>query len=407
MAGAPRFVRLCLAAAWTVLVAAGLAACALGHGAYDEFYDPPSPLPAGPPGTLIRAEPAPFAPAGARGWRVLYRSTRRDGSPIAVSGVIFAPVGPAPAGGRPVVAWAHPTTGIARWCAPSQLEFLLPWRIAGLADFLARGYVVAATDYAGLGAPGPHGYLVGESEGRAVLDSARAAALLPEAGAGREVVLWGHSQGGHAALFAGQIAPTYAPDLSLAGIAAAAPPTDLATLFALDVEGTIGRMLASMALVSWSEVYRDADFRRIVRPEAVLLMEEVAHTCVRTTPGALVAALPAWALSREFLTRPPQDVEPWQALFAENSPGGAPLAAPLLVTQGAADDIVWPWVTEAYVAARCRAGEAAALIVYPDLDHSHAGQRSAADVAAWIADRFAGLPAPSTCAGLGRVGTQE
>lgn len=384
---------------WLIVV--GLTSCGLGNAPRDDFYDPPSPLPAGPPGTIIRVEPLPFVPAGARGWRVLYRSTQPDGSPLAVSGVIYAPDEPAPAEGRPVVVWAHPTTGIARDCAPSQLAFLLPWRIAGFADFLARGYVVAATDYPGLGTPGPHPYLVGESEGRAVLDSARAAALLPEAGAGRTVAVWGHSQGGHAALFAGQLAPTYAPELTLVGVAAAAPPTDLATLFALDIGTTIGRLLGAMALVSWSEVYPDADFRRLVRPEAVPLMEAVARTCVRTAPGLLLAALPAWALGDDFLVQQPQDVEPWRSLLAENSPGAAPLRAPLLVTQGTDDDIVWPWVTEAYVADRCRDGEIVALLIYPGLDHAFAGQASAPAVADWIADRFAGRPAPTTCVAHG------
>jgi fermentation-respiration switch protein FrsA (DUF1100 family) len=127
-------------------------------------------------------------------------------------------------------------------------------------------------------------------------------------------------------------------------------------------------------------------------------MEEVARTCVRTAPGLLLAALPAWALGDDFLIRPPQDVEPWRSLLAENSPGAAPLRVPLLVTQGTNDDIVWPWVTEAYVAARCRDGETVALLIYPGLDHAFAGQASAPAVADWIADRFAGQPPPTSCA---------
>ena len=47
------------------------------------------------------------------------------------------------------------------------------------------GYVVAATDYEGLGTPGVHPYLVGESEGRSVLDAARAARALERFRRGR------------------------------------------------------------------------------------------------------------------------------------------------------------------------------------------------------------------------------
>ncbi len=137
---------------------------------------------AGPPGSIIRAESMVGAPSRAATYRVLYRSTGLHGEPIAVSGVVIVPPGPAPAGGRPVIAWAHPTTGVVPRCAPSLSPFLFPL-IPGLRDMIARGYVIAATDYPGLGTPGPHPYLVGLSEGRAVLDSVRAARALPEAGA--------------------------------------------------------------------------------------------------------------------------------------------------------------------------------------------------------------------------------
>src|SRR5271170_2262080 len=79
---------------------------------------------------------------------------------------------------------------------------------------LDRGYVVAATDYPGLGTPEVHPYLVGESEAHAVLDSVRAARAIPEAAAGARFAAWGHSQGGQAALFTGIEASRYAPELA-------------------------------------------------------------------------------------------------------------------------------------------------------------------------------------------------
>ena len=89
------------------------------------------------------------------------------------------------------------------------------------------GYVVAATDYEGLGTPGVHPYLVGESEGRGVLDAARAAKALAATDAGDQVLVFGHSQGGQAALFAGELAASYAPELTVLGVAAAAPAADV------------------------------------------------------------------------------------------------------------------------------------------------------------------------------------
>jgi hypothetical protein len=138
------------------------------------FYQASEQALPGRPGTIIRQEPMLGAPLGATAYRVLYRSTGLKGEPIAVSGVVIVPPGPAPAGGRPIVAWAHPTTGIVPHCAPSLAIFGFQ-QIQGLRDMIRRGYIVAATDYPGLGTPGPHPYLVGISEGRAVLDSLRAA----------------------------------------------------------------------------------------------------------------------------------------------------------------------------------------------------------------------------------------
>ena len=148
------------------------------------------------PGTLLDYQPLPNAPDGAAAYRVLYRWTGLKGEPIVVSGAIIVPAGPAPPGGRPIVAWAHPTTGVVDKCAPS-LARVLYRSIQGLQDMLARGYVVAATDYPGLGTPGVHPYLVGDSEGHAVLDSVRAGRQLAgPGGASNAFAVWGHSQGG-------------------------------------------------------------------------------------------------------------------------------------------------------------------------------------------------------------------
>ena len=138
---------------------------------------------AGPPGRIIRTEPLSGAPAGAEASRILYVSTDHHGKLVAVSGVIVVPSGPVPEGGRPVYAWAHPTTGISDRCAPSLNPDVLE-KIHGLEGLLAKGMVVVATDYPGLGTPGPHPYLVGESEGHSILDSVRAARNFKQARAG-------------------------------------------------------------------------------------------------------------------------------------------------------------------------------------------------------------------------------
>ncbi|MEJ0065614.1 MAG: alpha/beta fold hydrolase [Caulobacteraceae bacterium] len=158
-----------------------------------------------------------------------------------------------PAGGRPIVAWAHPTSGIEPRCGTSLATFRFE-QIMGLRDMIRRGYIVTATDYPGLGAGGPHPYLVGVSEGRAVLDSVRAAQNLTHE-QGVDVALWGHSQGGQAVLYAGLLAASYAPELRLAGVAAAAPATELGPLMRDDESSPGGKDLLAMTLWSWSRVY--------------------------------------------------------------------------------------------------------------------------------------------------------
>jgi hypothetical protein len=156
-----------------VLAAIAVAVCALVQPAFaDGFYEASAAELRGRPGTIIRSEPFAGAPMGAAAYKVLYRSTGLKGEPIAVSGLMVIPQGPVPAGGRPVVAWAHGTIGVAQKCGASLYPQSLTW-VHGLGDMLARGYVVTATDYPGLGTAGPHPYLIGESAGRAVLDSVR------------------------------------------------------------------------------------------------------------------------------------------------------------------------------------------------------------------------------------------
>src|ERR1700727_761044 len=72
------------------------------------------------PGTLLSISAMPGAPFGASAYRILYASIGLNGEPIAVSGVVIVPSGQAPQSGRPIVAWAHPTTGIVSYCAPSE-----------------------------------------------------------------------------------------------------------------------------------------------------------------------------------------------------------------------------------------------------------------------------------------------
>jgi acetyl esterase/lipase len=360
------------------------------------FYVPAEQELAGEPGTIIHSELLRGAPNGATAYRILYRSRGLHDEPIAVSGVVAVPAGPAPAAARPIVAWAHPTTGVVPRCAPSLAHFVFQ-QMQGLRDMVGRGYVVTATDYPGLGTAGPHPYLVGISEARAVLDSVRAARDLPGAGGGRRYAVWGHSQGGQAALYSGILGKSYAPDLDLVGIAAAAPATELAVLMTDDLNSNGGRNLTAMTLWSWQRVF-DAPMQRVVAKAAIPVVNRLAEECIESIYDIVIRQRVAAPLANTFLSVPnPLAVEPWRSLAARNTPGALPSNVPVFLSQGEDDHLVQPNVTRDYTRKLCDAGSRVRLVMLPGVNHGFIGRDSASRAVDWIGDRFADTPAPSDC----------
>jgi len=358
------------------------------------FYQASPDEIAGPPGTLIRQEPMMPTLEGASAYRVLYRSTGLHGEPVAVSGVIIVPPGLTPSAGRPIVAWAHPTTGVVPRCAPSLALFVFQ-QIQGLRELVDRGYVVAATDYPGLGTPQTHPYLIGVSEARAVLDSVRAARAF--GGTQNRFAVWGHSQGGQAALFTGLIAKSYAPELDLVGVAAAAPATDLAALFNDDINTSGGRNLTAMTLWSWSRVF-GIPIDRIVDPVAMPTVDTLAGECIESFYDIMLRRRTSAPLEQKFLSVSDfYTAEPWRSHITGNSPGPLPPGIPLFLAQGGADELVRPQVTQDYEKRQCAAGGRAQMLILPAANHGFIARDAAASAVEWMTDRFAGFPAPSDC----------
>lgn len=364
------------------------------------FYDAPRQELPGKPGSLIRLERYAFAPEGATAYKILYRSTGLNGEPIAVSGVALVPRTPVPPGGRKIVAWAHPTTGVVRACAPSLYPSVFR-NIPGLRDMLRRGYVVTATDYPGLGTVGPHPYLIGVSEARAVLDSVRAARALPGAQAANEFVAWGHSQGGHAVLWTGELARKYAPELRLAGLAAAAPASELAYLFDSDRGEFAGKVLTAMTIWSWSHVF-GFPTENLINPAVVLSYREIANDCTEKFGNKLDILFAEKPLQRAFLLANPTRIEPWKGVIRRNTPGNEPRNVPIFISQGLADQIVHPPVTENYVRRICARGDVVRLVLMPGVTHHDIAKDSAQLAVEWMAERFAGAPAPNNCSQVPR-----
>ncbi|WP_018654346.1 lipase family protein [Actinomadura flavalba] len=209
-----------------VLALAVLAATALG----------PAPAVAAEPGAgvVVRAEALPRAlwvPGTGAAQRVTYWSRTSEGKAAQSTGAVFVPAGTPPAGGWPVLSWAHGTVGLGDACAPSTAGRSERDRTY-LGTWLRQGYAVVATDYIGLGTPGVHAYLDGQAEANAVIDMVRAARATTPALARRWAAI-GQSQGGGAALFTAAKATRYAPELDYRGAVTTGPASNVTEFTAL------------------------------------------------------------------------------------------------------------------------------------------------------------------------------
>lgn len=356
-----------------------------------DLYALAEPLAPGEPGDVIAVQEVEGLDTQATVLRVLYHSQSLAGDDIAVSGIIVVPDAPAPPEGRPMLSWAHGTTGIADECAPSLDPAGAGLDLAG--PFLDRGMVLVATDYEGLGTPGRHPYIVGESEGRGVLDIARAArALGDRVGASDEVVIWGHSQGGHAALFANQIASTWAPDLEILGTVAGAPPSQL-SLIAAALKNSPYRFYLGMVAAGWAAAYPDADPADVLTPLGLERLAVVDEGC----SGELATAWNDLPYD-DLVKADPATVEPWATLLVENDPGFEVGASPVLIIHGEQDEQIPLVSSELLLARMCGIGQVVERRTYPG---SHAGVigPSMPDMLAWIDARLAGEAAPTSCPG--------
>jgi alpha-beta hydrolase superfamily lysophospholipase len=365
----------------------------------DAFYLPPAPLPPGAPGDVIRSEPV-DAPSGVKAWRILYHSTTFRDRDIAVSALVVVPDRAAPAGGFPVVALAHGTVGMAQVCAPSLTPFTERLDRPSFFEqmiqpFTDAGYAVSATDYQGLGTPGVNPYLVGEDAGRNVLDAARMIRRLDVAPLSDVTFIWGHSQGGQASAFAGQIAPRYAPELRVPGVIAGSPAAELGML-AAEVERTTKRSpltgIAVMIVRAWSDVYPDAIPSSALTSDAVKRMGIVDRECIDGVLTAFLLKPSPDYIKANALSRPP-----WDTLIQTNTPGSIATPAPILIFQGGADPLIKPEFTEVLVRNLCAVGDRVRLNLYPGKGHLSVIAPSMPDTLAWMSDRLAGQPPPSSC----------
>jgi acetyl esterase/lipase len=260
------------------------------------------------------------------------------------------------------------------------------------------GYVVVAPDYPGLGTDSVHPYLIGRPTAQSVIDAVRAARAMPAVNASRRYAVWGESQGGHAALWTAMTART-APELELVGVAAGAPPTDLAANFRQASDPNARAFLTALTADSWSR-YFDTPLN-IGKRRTPGIIRKLASNCISSTAiprlGALVGML---ALRSDLKTDDFAARTPWSRIMADNSVSLS-FSVPLLLAQTREDPLVSPKVTRNFARKACLRGLKVRWIDLPGKDHASTASQSAFATLQWIGDRFGGAAAPDDCGALG------
>ncbi|WAC48268.1 alpha/beta fold hydrolase [Asticcacaulis sp. SL142] len=382
-----------------------------GDGGVTPFYRWEGPIPT-KAGTMLRRElasPEASLQQAVRTERILYSSIDwlNPDKPTIVSGMVFFPKGAMPKGGWPIIAWAHGTTGVADVCAPSFLprsdrdkDYLNAW--------LEAGFAIVATDYEGLGTPGPHPYLQYKSEAISVLDSLRAAQnAYPNLLRDDQIIIMGQSQGGGAALAAAYLAPSYAPELKIKGTVATGPVAHtqnfgkahqepLPGIFAdpSDYSNTAFEILYFLGTI------RSMDSAGIKAEDYI---SEAGLPMLRKAQSSCFWDLIGYA-NEIKLSIPDMYKKDIQALTTQaekvSAFPDAKIQTPVFTGTGQADVVAQSNFQYNFISAMCVAGTSVEWRYYPNATHSSAVMRSRVDSPAFIEKVLHGKKPQNRCGEL-------
>ncbi|MEW2137190.1 lipase family protein [Streptomyces sp. NPDC005409] len=387
-----------LAAVTALALSAGVPATTSAAAAIDAATDTSSDTAGLAPGDVVSSAPSAFhplpgQPTGTKAWKIHYRSTTADGAPNVVSGTVIVPQD-GRTGPRPLITYAVGTVGLGDSCAPSNN---LPHGTAMEANLIQqltqRGWAVVVTDYEGLGTPGVHTYTVGPSAGHAVLDAARAAQRLPEAGLSPTgpVGIMGYSQGGQASSWAAELHGSYAPELQVKGTATGGVPADLLKVAAFN-NGSYGSGLIFMAAAGQDAAFPELDLDSYLNPAGRLLVSGMKENCV-----AIDAIAGSFKRISDLTTRDPLAQPDWQARLNGSRLGRTAPAAPVYQYHALGDELIPYGVGSGLRSDWCARGANVEFDTIWVGEHVSGVITQAPAAGNWLADRFAGRPTRANC----------
>ena len=401
------------------------------------FYKSVTKLPPrGKLGQVLTKEIVATAIPGAQAWRIAYVSSDLLERPTISTGLVIAPRGPVPAKGRPIVAWAHGTTGTAQNCGPSQVidparalnqYFLVggnSWTDYGLPAvelLVKQGYVVVGTDYQGLGGGGAHQYAIAATQARDVINSVRAVGAMNLAGAETKAIVYGWSQGGGATIAAASL-PAYISQkgtaydgASFVGFVALAPH-DVAVLTpktALDeaaAERLFGSLIEnfgdnifnfshfSMTLWANAATFPSLKLTDVFTGEGAAAVNEIMRRkCVHVVSDTLNHT---YGANFKSLLKPvPSNALLWVKALVDGSVQPVKPVAPVIVYWGTKDIVVNPMMGKLYREQMCAlGGNVTRVQLAGEQTHFSTPHASEPLYLPWMKDRFDGKPSANGCA---------
>ena len=360
----------------------------------DPFYRPPAGFESAAPGTVLATRPVTVNGLGvqvpAEAQQFLARSTDAKGAPTAVVGTVMVPTAPYPAGPRPLVSYQPATDSLGDQCNPSyKLRAGTEYELPLMMQALQNGWAVVVTDYQGP----QNAFGAARMAGHGVLDGIRAALALPGtglAGTKTAVGLWGYSGGGLATSWTAELAPGYAPELNIAGVASGGTPADLEEA-ARQIDGSVASGLVLLASTGLTRAY--PEMLTLLNDAGRDMIERIGDMCV----GDAVSAFPFRHLS-EFTTSPDPLAEPVaQAVLELNHLGRQTPETPVFLYHSVFDELIPFSSAQALHTDWCRAGGHVTLYADAASEHSSLAVSGAPLAVNYLAARFAGVDVPATC----------
>ena len=356
------------------------------------FFTAPTPIPAGDHGDLVRFQAVDTSFVDT--YRIMYLTQSVSGAPTVATALVAVDEERAPFGGYPVLLYGHGSIGLADACAPSvavgSINDEHAQEFDSVSSATSQGYAVVAADYEGLGGPGRHPYLVGISEGRSMLDAGSPHGRFLACTSARTPPMLGFSQGGHAALWATQLAPEWTPGQPITGTVLAAPASEVVEYVQAGVADPANAAAPVSVIAGLAAAYPEAQaaIGTVLTPagqELVALMDEHCFDESVTMPaGALLAA-------------DPLTVEPFASLIAAQTAGTAASPTPVLILHGDADMNVPLALSDQLVTRLCAAGQVVERRVLPGQTHFIALTIASRDGIPWLDGLRAGTPAVNSC----------